>query len=95
MIFLIALIFCYYRKSLSDELQQYSEIDQVEKYSSQRICKLISIIREHVQEMKVMKVEEDDEERTPCTALCALVFVERRITAKVIYHILKVISCMG
>lgn len=78
--------FKIFRKIFFDEMKEYSAINQIKKYSSPRVHKLINIIQEHLKSMK----GKDNYDSAPDTALCGLVFVERRITAKVIYHILKV-----
>lgn len=64
----------FIKQILMNHVKNYNEIEQIEKFSSDRILKLINIFREYPNQSK----EE----------LCAIIFTKRRFTAKIIYHIL-------
>lgn len=60
------------------EMASFSKKDKVFKFSSDQILQLIDILRD-------FKTRSQQE-------LCGIVFVERRFTAKILYHVLKELS---
>lgn len=81
---MLALITCiitnlsFILQTFNNHIKKYSEIEQVNRFSSDKIRELIDIFREYPQQSK----EE----------LCAIIFTKRRFTAKIIYHILEGLS---
>lgn len=64
----------FIKQMFTDHIKQYNEKEQIERFSSDKILKLIKIFREYPQK--------SNEE------LCAIIFTKRRFTAKILYHIL-------
>ncbi|XP_063981181.1 endoribonuclease Dicer-like [Diachasmimorpha longicaudata] len=74
------------RKIIEDEINktQLTEFEQIHKYSSEKVIKLVEILRTHYKE----NVTESDSTNT----FSVIVFVHRRFTAKILYHLLKIIA---
>lgn len=60
------------------QMKNFEAKDQIMRFSSDKLYTLIDILREY----KTISKQE----------LCAIIFVERRFTAKILYHILKTLS---
>ncbi|XP_015124116.1 endoribonuclease Dicer [Diachasma alloeum] len=75
------------RKIIEKEINkmELTEFEKIHKYSSEKIMKLLEILRIHYDANEVTK-------STPANKFCAIVFVRRRFTAKVLYQILKIAS---
>ncbi|KAG7196546.1 hypothetical protein KM043_018566 [Ampulex compressa] len=65
------------RKILDNEMKDVSEIERIHRYSSDQVCKLLGILKDF------------HKNKLPQQKLCCIVFVEKRFTAKVLYHVLK------
>lgn len=68
----------FIKQLFSNHVKRYSESEQIERFSSDKILQLIDIFRQYPQR--------SDEE------LCAIIFTKRRFTAKILYHILDGLS---
>lgn len=68
----------FIKQMLADHIKQYNEKEQIKRFSSDKILKLIEIFQQYPQN--------SDEE------LCAIIFTKRRFTAKILYHILDGLS---
>lgn len=64
----------FIKQIFSKHMKKYEENEQIEKFSSDKILKLIEIFREY-------KNKSNEE-------LCAIIFTKRRFTAKILYHII-------
>lgn len=64
----------FIKQLFGNHVGKYSESEQIERFSSDKILKLIDIFRQYPRK--------SDEE------LCAIIFTKRRFTAKILYHIL-------
>lgn len=64
----------FVKATLSNHIEQYEANEQIMRFSSDKILKLLRILTEYPKKSK----EE----------LCAIIFTKRRFTAKIIYHIL-------
>ncbi|RZC41351.1 Dicer-2 [Asbolus verrucosus] len=69
------------KEMLKKAMENHSDHDKVYKFSSDKVLKLLEILEEY-------KTESQEE-------LCCLIFVERRFTAKVIYHILRCLKTVN
>lgn len=68
----------FIKQTLSNEIKEFEEKDQIDRFSSDKILHLIDIFRNY---SSVCKEE-----------LCVIIFTKRRFTAKLIYHILDSLS---
>lgn len=64
----------FIKEMLTNQLKIYDEINQINKLSSNKILELINIFRQ-------FPINCNEE-------LCAIIFTQRRFTAKILYHIL-------
>lgn len=64
----------FIKQIFTQHMKKYSESEQIEKFSSDKILKLIDIFREY--------------KHTSNEELCAIIFTKRRFTAKILYHII-------
>lgn len=71
-------LFVQIKSIFQSEMKNIEPKDQIMRFSSDKIHVLIDILREY----KVTSKQE----------LCAILFVERRFTAKILYHILMALS---
>ncbi|XP_053977112.1 endoribonuclease Dicer [Hylaeus volcanicus] len=66
-----------FRKMLEVEMEDNTEINKIQKYSSNQVLKLLSVLKNFKNTMV------NDQK------FCCIIFVQRRFTAKVLYQILK------
>ncbi|KAK0080172.1 hypothetical protein PV326_008304 [Microctonus aethiopoides] len=69
------------RKVIAMEMKGTSELDNIEKYSSDQVQKLFHVIKKFYNE----HTSEKDK-------FCCIIFVRRRFTAKILYHVLKCLA---
>lgn len=74
----VVTVFEIVKKLLEKEMELYDESEKLLKFSSDKVLTLIEILRE----FKARSKQE----------FCSIIFVDRRFTAKILYHILKVLT---
>ncbi|XP_076635506.1 endoribonuclease Dcr-2 [Colletes latitarsis] len=68
------------RKLLEDEMKDNTEVEKIYKYSSDKVRKLFTVLKDFKNNMS------NDQ------TFCCIIFVQRRFTAKILYQILKNLS---
>ncbi|XP_011300777.1 endoribonuclease Dicer [Fopius arisanus] len=76
--------FTFLRHVIENEInrQVLTEFEKITNYSSEKIMKLLELLRKYYNDYEGAKT-------TGINKFCCIVFVRRRFTAKVLYHILK------
>ncbi|XP_076280664.1 endoribonuclease Dcr-2 isoform X2 [Lasioglossum baleicum] len=69
-----------FRKLLEDEMKDNSEVAKIQNYSSDQVQKLFAVLRDF------------NKNKSSDQKFCCIIFVKRRFTATVLYHILKNLS---
>ncbi|XP_076668388.1 endoribonuclease Dcr-2 isoform X2 [Andrena cerasifolii] len=69
-----------FRKLLEDEMKNSTEMEKIHKYSSDQVRKLFTILKNF------------HSNKSADQKFCCIIFVQRRFTANVLYHILKNLS---
>ncbi|KZC10938.1 Endoribonuclease Dicer [Dufourea novaeangliae] len=72
--------FTRFRKLLEDEMKDNAEANKIHSYSSDQVRKLFAILKEF------------HRNRFDNQKFCCIIFVQRRFTASVLYHVLKNLS---
>jgi hypothetical protein len=93
----------YFRKLFEDEMADCVLKSQIHKYSSYKVLTLLEVLKTAMPKETMDDVPCDDDEvsedyvsrilggaKRKKTKTCAIIFVERRFTAKILYLVLKV-----
>ncbi|KAF4522109.1 hypothetical protein B566_EDAN012735, partial [Ephemera danica] len=76
------------RKSVIEDMNQALGSNSLLHFSSPKVLRLISIVLDHIKEL----ITPDNDAQEIDTKLRAIVFVQRRVTAKILYQIFKELS---
>ncbi|XP_076178399.1 endoribonuclease Dcr-2 isoform X3 [Ptiloglossa arizonensis] len=69
--------FTKFRKLLEDEMEESTEVNKIYNYTCDRVQKLFAVLKDF------------NNNKETSSKFCCLIFVQRRFTVKVLYHILK------